>query len=259
MTLTAVISDVHANSFALAAVLRDLRSRGAEEIYCLGDTVGYNAHPQETLRMLQNAAIPTIKGNHDMMACGELSSERCGPNARFSQQWTRQLLTEDELHYLRTLPLQHHNGDTLLLHSRLGDPVSYLRSDDDYLHEYAKIRDQLPGIRLCFTGHTHVARIVEITPDGRVRRLQQATATLDPASFYFINPGSVGHPRGSDYRASYALLERASGRVRLLRIHYDKAAMLAANHQVNIHTNLGPNVLEHELARFAQRLKRALM
>lgn len=260
MAVIAVISDIHANSLALSAVLADAEARGAIGIYCLGDLVGYNAHPRETLRLLRSAAIPTVKGNHDMMACGELPLGRCGPNANFSQQWTRQQLTDDELHYLQTLPLQRFvDDDTVLLHSRLGDPLNYLSRDEDYLAEYARIRDWQPAARICFTGHTHVARIVEVTSDRRLRRLKTATATLDTQRFYFINPGSVGHPRGSDYRASYALFDRASGRMRLMRVHYDKAGMLAANHRVNIRTNLGPGVLEHSFSRATQRLRRVLM
>jgi predicted phosphodiesterase len=140
----------------------------------------------------------------------------------------------------------------------LGDPVNYLSSDEDYLAEYQSIRDWQPEARICFTGHTHMPRIIEITPDRRLRRLKTSTATLSPDSFYFINPGSVGHPRGSDYRASYALFNRASGRLQLMRVHYEKADMLAANHRVDIRTNLGPGMLEHGLARVTQRLRRAL-
>ena len=41
----AVISDVHANSPALEAVLEDIDATGADEIWCLGDLVGYGPDP----------------------------------------------------------------------------------------------------------------------------------------------------------------------------------------------------------------------
>lgn len=258
MAEVAVISDVHANSFALVAVLDHIRASGASRIFCLGDVVGYNARPQETIRMLRDAAIPTIKGNHDMMAGGELPLDGCGPSARFSQLWTRQRLTGDELQYLRELPAHRCiDGGTVLLHSRLQDPLSYLSSDEDYLKERERIRAWRPDTRICFTGHTHVARIVEVTPNRRLRRLESATAALSPECFYFINPGSVGHPRGSDYRAGYALFDRAGGRVRLMRVRYERARMREANRRVDIHTDLGAGVLEHEFSRITRRLKRA--
>lgn len=257
--MLAVISDVHANRFALEAVLADAGARGATATYCLGDVVGYNASPRETLRILRESAILTIKGNHDMMAYGELSTERCGPNARFSQAWTRDFLTAEEAGYLRELPTEHCiDGEIVLLHSRLGDPVSYLSSDADYLAEHGRIRRWQPAARICFTGHTHVPRLIEITPSGQLRRLEGTATTLDPRCFYFINPGSVGHPRGSDYRASYALYDRAESRVRLLRVRYEKERMLRENREHGIGTDLGRGVLEHELYRLGRRLKEAL-
>lgn len=259
MAMIAVISDIHANSFALDAVLSDIKARGATEIYCLGDLVGYNAHPRETLRMLRQADIPAVKGNHDMMAIGELPLGGCGPNANFSQQWTRQQLSDDERDYLQALPMQRLvQQDIVLLHSRLDDPLNYLSRDADYLAEYERLRAWQPAARICFTGHTHVARIIEITPERQLQRLQTTVTALSSENFYFINPGSVGHPRGSDYRASYALFDQASRQIRLLRVHYDKAAMLAVNQRVDIRTNLGPSLLEHRLARATQRLKKVL-
>jgi predicted phosphodiesterase len=255
----AVISDVHANSFALSAVLRDARARGASSVYCLGDVVGYNAHVHETLNMLRTAQVPVVKGNHDMMAIEELPIEDCGPNARRSQHWTRLELTAEEREYLRELPtelLAHE--DTVLVHSRLHDPINYLARDADYLAEFERLRAWQPTARVCFTGHTHVPRIVEVTPQREVRRLSQTSAYLAPDSFYFINPGSVGHPRGGDFRACYALFDRDRNHVHLMRVRYDKSAMLAANRRVGIGTDLGPGVLAHEVSRLTQRLKRVI-
>ncbi|MCA9041391.1 MAG: metallophosphoesterase, partial [Planctomycetaceae bacterium] len=39
--MKAIISDIHGNLEALQAVLEDIKSRSIEEIYCLGDIVGY--------------------------------------------------------------------------------------------------------------------------------------------------------------------------------------------------------------------------
>lgn len=257
MALTAVISDVHANSYALRAVLADARARGASRTYCLGDLVGYNAHPHDALAILRHAAIAAVKGNHDMMACGELPIDGCGPNARIALHWTREVLSPEELTYLRSLPLLRCiDGDIVLLHSRIDSATAYLSKDADYLAERETILARQPQAWICFTGHTHVARIVEITPQRRLRRLSGTSATLDPDCFYFVNPGSVGHPRGGDYRACYALLDRSNRHVRLLRVHYDKAKMLAANRRAGLGTDLGPSVLAHRFGELTQRLKR---
>jgi predicted phosphodiesterase len=256
MALMAIISDVHANSFALRAVLADAESRGASEVYCLGDVVGYNAQPRETLELLRQAKIPTVRGNHDMMACGELSTDRCGPNARASQRWTSEVLSDDDVRYLRSLDTQLSiDGEIILLHSRLDDPVSYLSSDEDYLLERERVINWQRSARVCFTGHTHIQRVIEISADGQLRRLTGAFVKLDPRCFYFVNPGSVGHPRASDYRASYALFDRDAGTIRLRRVRYDKARMLEVNRWAGIATDLGRGVLEYKLVRYSQRLR----
>ena len=61
----AIISDIHGNLAALDAVLADLRTRSVEAVYCLGDLVGYAAHPNEVTERIRAAGIPTIMGNYD--------------------------------------------------------------------------------------------------------------------------------------------------------------------------------------------------
>src|SRR5689334_23516289 len=71
----ALIADIHANAPALAAVLAALDGAGVERILALGDLVGYNAMPHETLGMLRARHIPSVGGNHDLMAIGRLPTE----------------------------------------------------------------------------------------------------------------------------------------------------------------------------------------
>ncbi|PWG74693.1 metallophosphatase family protein, partial [Enterococcus hirae] len=49
----ALIGDVHANLPALEAVLEHARSQGAEEVWNVGDWVGYGAFPDEVVRRLR--------------------------------------------------------------------------------------------------------------------------------------------------------------------------------------------------------------
>lgn len=56
--MLAVISDIHGNSVALEAVLRDLQTVGAEGIVCLGDVAGFGPQPRETLRRVQALGCP---------------------------------------------------------------------------------------------------------------------------------------------------------------------------------------------------------
>ncbi|MGE5173583.1 MAG: metallophosphoesterase family protein, partial [Betaproteobacteria bacterium] len=67
---TAVIADIHANLEALTAVLGRIKTLKADETVCLGDMVGYNANPNETLDILRSEKVKCILGNHDTCAAG---------------------------------------------------------------------------------------------------------------------------------------------------------------------------------------------
>ncbi len=60
-----IFSDIHGNLHALQAVLADIDRQQPDEIYCLGDLVGYGAHPNEVIDLIRTRQIPTIMGNYD--------------------------------------------------------------------------------------------------------------------------------------------------------------------------------------------------
>src|SRR5207245_928431 len=90
----AVLSDIHANSDALVAVLADVRRQGVGRVMHLGDLVGYNTRPRETLALVRERDIPGVQGNHDLMALGRLPPSHCGPIGRKAIAWTHQALTD---------------------------------------------------------------------------------------------------------------------------------------------------------------------
>ena len=73
MMRIAVISDIHANLPALKAVLRDIREQGADEIYCLGDLVGYGPNPREVVDLAMKRFRFTLRGNHDAVSYTHLT------------------------------------------------------------------------------------------------------------------------------------------------------------------------------------------
>ena len=56
----AVFSDIHGNLPALEAVLADIRARGAADVICLGDLVGYGPFPNEVAQLVRELGIPTV-------------------------------------------------------------------------------------------------------------------------------------------------------------------------------------------------------
>ena len=64
----AVISDIHGNVRALEAVLKDITTRGVDDIVNLGDWVAGPLWPRETFELLAGLGIPSVRGNHDRWA-----------------------------------------------------------------------------------------------------------------------------------------------------------------------------------------------
>jgi hypothetical protein len=73
------------NLLALDALLADLRTRPMDAVYCLGDLVGYAAHPNEVTERIQADAIPTIIGNYD----DGVGSSGTSTGAPTRTRWTR--------------------------------------------------------------------------------------------------------------------------------------------------------------------------
>ena len=96
-----IVSDIHSNLEALQAVLQDATARGGfDEIWCLGDTVGYGPDPGRCLELLRQHHCVAVAGNHDQAAVGMLSTEDFNSNARFAARWTARQLSEEHIGFL---------------------------------------------------------------------------------------------------------------------------------------------------------------
>jgi len=89
----AVISDIHANLPALATVVEAIDESGVDEIWCLGDAVGYGASPSECLEILTDRCSIFLLGNHDLAALGEIDISTFSPGAARAALWTRENLS----------------------------------------------------------------------------------------------------------------------------------------------------------------------
>jgi diadenosine tetraphosphatase ApaH/serine/threonine PP2A family protein phosphatase len=216
-----ILSDVHANLTALEAVLA--ATEGVyDELWNLGDTVGYGPHPNECFERLNAIATIQLAGNHDLASIGAVSTADFNPIAKEAALWTGRHLSEAaKTELAERLPLRELDGITLA-HGSPRDPIweyvlDSVSATKNMLH--------VPG-DLCFVGHTHVAMFAAIRPgavsaalyplvDGETIDLQNARL--------LINPGSVGQPRDGDPRAAYALLDTEAQTVSGHRVSYDIA------------------------------------
>ncbi|HEY8857942.1 MAG TPA: metallophosphoesterase family protein, partial [Gaiellales bacterium] len=93
----AVISDVHANLPALEAVLADISSDGADELWCLGDLTGYGGDPGPCLEIVLDRVDISLSGNHDMVITGEIKLDAFSHDARAAAEWTMGVLDPEQL------------------------------------------------------------------------------------------------------------------------------------------------------------------
>lgn len=224
------IADIHANAPALAATLRALDLEGVDRVLALGDLIGYHAMPHETLALLRDRHIPSVAGNHDLMALGRLPSNECGPRARGALEWTRAHLTAQEVAELASLPEAIRPAPQMLcVHATLGDPTRRLHSPEEILAERERLGAREPGVTVCLMGHDHRAYVHAVGPTVVTIDRPGEEIPLPRRGFAFVNPGSVGEARDGQSGASFAVFDSQRWSVTLRRVAYDHDAIAAAD------------------------------
>jgi diadenosine tetraphosphatase ApaH/serine/threonine PP2A family protein phosphatase len=214
--LLAVLSDIHANLAALDAVRGDLPD--VDEVWALGDIVGYGPQPNEVIAALQEMGARSVMGNHDGAAIGQVDVSWFNPDAARAITWTAGVVDENARAYLASLPEVRREGELTAVHGSPRDPTwEYIMSPDVAAANLASF-----DTRLCLHGHTHVP-IVYRAEAGQMEVVSAAPG--DPVSIQagrlLINPGSVGQPRDGNPAASYAIIDTAAETVQFRRVRYD--------------------------------------
>lgn len=210
-----IFGDIHGNLSALEAVFEDMDARKRNNLYCLGDLVGYGTFPNEVVELVRGRDIPTIMGNYDQGVgndsddCGcAYKTEEARKMGEQSIAWSNAHTTSENKAYLRTLhqsiPVQLGDLKVLLVH---GSP----RKINEYLYEDrpdASLERIMDGVDadVLVCGHTHLP-YHKVLPSGR----------------QIINAGSVGKPKDNNPDSCYVVMS-AEGKqlnVEFIRVAYD--------------------------------------
>jgi len=214
----AAISDIHANLHALEAVLEAIDADPPDELWCLGDLVGYGPRPNEVVALVRERAGISLLGNHDLGVLGSLDLDEFSPDAAASAVWTRTVLLDEHRAYLESLSPKAKAEGAELYHASPRDPVwEYVITE-----EAARAALEATIAPVVLVGHSHIALAITLT-EGRLE------GDLAPAGSevgldegrWLLNPGSVGQPRDGDPRAAWLDLDLPSGRARFRRVPYD--------------------------------------
>ncbi|WP_026889672.1 metallophosphoesterase family protein [Clostridium beijerinckii] len=185
----AIISDIHANVYALINLLEDIDIEKVDTIICLGDLVGYGPHPNEVISMIRRRHILCIKGNYDSSVVdNEYSYIRETPINAFSLPWTAKELREENRLFLANLPtnltLNIANRSLLFVHGSPDKINEYLLKDGDNTSEV--MSSIAHDVLIC--AHTHIPGMKEYK------------------NKVYINSGSVGKPKIGRPNSTYCIL-----------------------------------------------------
>ncbi len=216
----AVFSDVHSNLHALEAVLAAIAADAPDELWCLGDTVGYGPQPNECCALIAEHAAVCLAGNHDLAVRGTIDLAEFGGDAAIAAGWTREVLSAEAQELLDRLEPQAAAHGVALYHASARDPIwEYVLSD-----EAAAATLALAPSPLVLVGHSHVALRVVAAGEELDGALAPAGTEVDLGGRHvLLNPGSVGQPRDGDPRAAYLLLDLEAQHASFRRVEYDVA------------------------------------
>lgn len=216
-----ILSDIHSNREAFAAVLSFVRRKRWDKAVFLGDLVGYGGNPNQTVDMLRGLKpLAAIRGNHDKVCSGLEGGELFNRIALQAALWTRGRLTPQNLKFLRSLPQGPAvvDGRFAIAHGTPIDEDAYIFGELEALNVFRQT-----DFPICFFGHSHFPVIFALTPDAITTCLTEAPSfrfKLEQGVRYLINPGSVGQPRDGNPCASFALYDSTKRVVSIHRLAY---------------------------------------
>ena len=232
----ALLSDVHGNLPAFEAVLADVDACAPDELWCLGDLVGYGAEPDACVALASERCDLCLAGNHDLVVTGALDIAEFSPHAAAAALWTKENIGAKALAFLHALEPSEEGRELGLWHASPRDPVW------EYVMSYSLAEDCMDAMkaRIGAVGHSHLAlwfhRDGEGEPSGELAKagLEQDLGQGQ----WLLNPGGVGQPRDGDPKAAWLLLDTEEWSAQWRRVEYPVDAAASAILRVGLPKDL---------------------
>ncbi len=222
----AVLSDIHGNRHAFEAVLAEVERLEPDEVWCLGDVVGYGADPDACCELAARTCDLCLVGNHDLAVRGDIPLDEFSTGARLAAEWTQEVASRESMEFLAGLEPKLLDREVGLYHASPRDPIwEYVLST-----LLADLCFDAQSHRVCLIGHSHVALSFQ-RAEGQpaTGETRQAGAEVDlTEQEWLLNPGSVGQPRDGDARAAWMVLDTEAWTAVWRRTEYDVAGAQSA-------------------------------
>lgn len=223
-----LISDIHSNYEALKSFEKNVENAEFDEIWCLGDVVGYGAEPNECIQWVKNNCKYILMGNHDYAILESQEKFLFNEYAKRAIEWTAERLFQGNKEFISSFKINFRIHNVLLVHSSPSNPLKwkYIFSADEALYNFNFFEE-----KVCFIGHTHIPIIFEFK-EGHLKiiypeyRMGKFVYRMDRDAKYLINPGSIGQPRDGDPRGSFCIFDLEYYLIEFFRFEYpvEKAA-----------------------------------
>lgn len=109
----AVFGGIYSNYLALEAALADVRRRGVDAVYCLGDLGAFGPHPDRVFPLLIDNHVQCIQGNYDNSIGNDRADCQCGYTdprdnhfARLSYEYTYTHTSPENRRWMQALPTE---------------------------------------------------------------------------------------------------------------------------------------------------------
>jgi len=202
-------------------VLAEVEREEPDELWCLGDLVGYGPRPNPCCAAVERRASICLAGNHDLGVLGTIDLVEFAGDAVEAARWTRSVLAEGSREFLGSREPEGRCDGVELFHASPRDPVwEYVLSAEAAVAAFELTRSQV-----VLVGHSHVPLAISLNDqvlDGGLAA--GGTETTLGSSRWLLNPGSVGQPRDGDPRAAWLLLDLGAGRAEHRRVEYEVAS-----------------------------------
>jgi diadenosine tetraphosphatase ApaH/serine/threonine PP2A family protein phosphatase len=190
--------------------------QGVDVSFCIGDLVGYGAEPVAVLEWIRERAEVIVAGNHDHAMSGILPLSHFNEFARQAAEWTVDQLYDEHIQMLRRLPVKKTKDEVTLVHATLSSPAEF-----NYImnESHAKKNFEALDTKIGFVGHSHVP--MNFLEREKIRFSAAEKVNVEDDLRLIVNVGSVGQPRDSDPRASYAIYDDDEDMIYIRRVEYD--------------------------------------
>jgi predicted phosphodiesterase len=222
----AICTDIHGNRQAFEAVIAAAEDSACQELWCLGDLVGYGAEPDACVALARERCSICLAGNHDLAVIDKLDLEEFSRGAALAARWTQEVIAADTREFLLSLEPSGAAEGIGLFHASPRDPIwEYVLSGLT-----AELCFDATQYRVSLIGHSHVALSFhrpEGEPASGTTRREGAVLDLSTGE-WLVNPGSTGQPRDGDPRAAWLELDMTAKTATYRRAEYDIAGAQAA-------------------------------